>query len=140
MRLLLAVLAAAVPIPHNALLAIDRHMTGRNYLPTRVVGFTYTGWSHKNGVLRVDFRNKSGLSFEWRVLPMTGSCDGGKQQSFQVGGNKVWWAWNGQAQFAWRCVFDQAGKPVWLVAESNAPATKLAPSGLGLVAAHAKRY
>ena len=94
MRLLLAVLAAAVPIPHNALLAIDRQMTGRNYLPTRVVGFTYSGWSHKNGVLRVDFRNKSGLNFEWRVLPMTGSCDAGKQQSFQVGGNKVWWAQN----------------------------------------------
>ena len=53
MRLVLAVLTTAVPIPHDALLAIDRQMTGRNYLPTRVVGFTYSGWSHKNGVLRV---------------------------------------------------------------------------------------
>ena len=140
MRLLLAVLAAAVPIPHNALLAIDRHMTGRNYLPTRVVGFTYSGWSHKNGVLRVDFRNKSGLTFEWRVLPMTGSCDAGKQQSFQVGGNKVWWAQNATEQYAWRCVFDQAGKPLRLEAASSAPTNKLAPVGLGIVAAHAKRY
>jgi hypothetical protein len=140
MRLLLAVLTTAVPIPHNALLTIDRSAGYRNFLPTRVVGFTYTGWSHKGGVLRVEFRTKSGLTFEWRVLPMSGSCDAGKQQSFQVGGNKVWWAQNGTEQYAWRCVFDQAGKSLRLEAASSAPTNKLAPVGLGVVAAHAKRY
>ena len=140
MRLLLAVLAAAVPIPHNALLAIDRQMTGRNYLPTRVVGFTYSGWSHKNGVLRVDFRNKSGLRLEWRVLPMSGNCDAGKQKSFQLGGNKVFWAQTATEQRAWRCVFDQAGKPLRLEAATTAPPTRFAPAGLGIVVAHAKRY
>jgi hypothetical protein len=140
MRLLLAVLTTAVPIPHNALLAIDRSAGYRNFLPTRAIGFTYTGWSHKNGVLRVDFRNKSGLRLEWRVLAMAGSCDAGKQQSFQVGGNKVWWAQNATEQYAWRCVFDQAGKPLRLEAASSAPTNKLAPVGLGIVAARAKRY
>jgi hypothetical protein len=140
MRLLLAVLTTAVPIPHNALLAIDRAAGYWNFLPTRVAGFTYTGWSHKGGVLRVVFRSKSGVRLEWRVLPMRGSCDAGKQESFQLGGNKVWWAQNTTEQYAWRCVFDQAGKPLRLEAASSAPTNKLAPTGLGLVAAHAKRY
>ena len=54
MRLLLAVLTTALPIPHAALLSIDRSAGYRNYLPTRTLtGFTYAGWSHKRGVLRV---------------------------------------------------------------------------------------
>jgi hypothetical protein len=140
MRVLLAVLATAVPIPHAALLKIDRAAGYRNFLPTRTLDFTYVGWSHKAGVLRVDFRNKAGLRFEWRVQPMAGSCDAGKQQSFQLGGNKVWWSQNATEQYAWRCVFDQAGKPLRLEAASSAPANKLAPAGLGIVVAHAKRY
>ncbi len=142
MRLLLAVAAVATsaPIPHNALLAIDRKASYRNFLPTQVVGFTYQSWSYKQGKLRVEFRNKAGLTFEWRVLPMTGSCAAGSRQSFQLGGNKVWWARNATEQFAWRCVFDLAGKPLRLEAASSAPMNKLAPAGLGIVAAHAKRY
>ena len=140
MRVLLAVLATAVPIPHTALLAIDRSAGYRNYLPTRTLDFTYAGWSHQAGVLRVEFRNRAGLRFEWRVLPMKGSCDAGKQQSFQLGGNKVWWAQSATEQHAWRCVFDQAGKPLRLEAASSAPVNKLAPAGLGIVASHAKRY
>ena len=141
MRVLLAVAAAAVPIPHHALLAIDRSAGYRNFLPTRQLpGFTYAGWSHKGGVLRVEFRNRAGTVVEWRVLPMTGSCDAGKQQSFQLGGNKVWWAQSPKEQFAWRCVFDQAGKPLRLEAASTAATNRLAPAGLGMVAAHAKRY
>jgi len=141
MRLLLAAAAAALPIPHGSLLAIDRAAGYRNFLPTRTLpGFHYAGWSHKGAVLRVEFRNKAGLRFEWRVLAMTGSCHAGKQQSFQLGGNKVWWAQNATEQYAWRCVFDQAGKPLRLEAASRAPTAKLAPAGLGIVAAHAKRY
>jgi hypothetical protein len=141
MRLLLATVAAALPIPHNALLAIDGKMTGRNFLPTRMLsGFTYRSWSLKGGVLRVRFVNKAGLAIEWRVEPMTGDCDTGKQQSFQLGGNKVWWAQQGSEQVAWRCVFDQRGKPQRLAAASTASTTKLGPAGLGFVAAHANRY
>jgi hypothetical protein len=140
MRLLLAAATAALPIPHGALLEIDHAAGFRNFLPTRVIGFTYTGWSHKGGVLRVEFRSKSGMRIEWRVRPMTGSCDTGKQKSFQLGGNKVWWAQAGAEQRAWRCVFDQSGKPVRLEAASTTPPTKLGPSGLGVVVAHAKRY
>jgi hypothetical protein len=141
MRLLLATFAAALPIPHGALIKIDRAAGYRNFLPTRLLmGFTYHGWNFRGGILRVEFRNKSGASVWWTVAPITGSCDAGKQQSFQLGGNKVWWAWNGQAQFAWRCVFDQSGKPLRLIAVSSVPTNKLAPAGLGIVVAHAKRY
>jgi hypothetical protein len=140
MRLLLALITTAVPIPHNALLAIDRAAGYRNYLPTRVVGFTYAGWSKKGAVLRVEFRNKANVRIEWRVLPMSGNCDTGKQKSFQLGGNKVFWAQNATEQRAWRCVFDQAGKPVRLEAATTTPPNRFAPAGLGIVAAHAKRY
>ena len=139
-RILLATAAAAVPIPHAALLKIDRAAGYRNFLPTRADGLTYAGWSHAGGVLRVEFKTKSGAGVEWRVLPMTGSCDKGKQQSFQLGGNKVWWARNAKEQFAWRCVFDQAGKPIKLEAASSAPTNEFAPAGLGVIVAHAKRY
>jgi len=140
MRLLLAVLTTALPIPHNALLTIDRAAGYRNYLPTRVPGFMYASWSKKGAALRVDFRNKSGVRIEWRVLPMSGNCDTGKQKSFQLGGNKVFWAQNATEQYAWRCVFDQAGKPLRLEAATTAPPSRFAPAGLGVVAAHAKRY
>src|SRR5581483_9060204 len=128
-RILLATAAAAVPIPHAALLKIDRAAGYRNFLPTRA-----------GGVLRVEFKTKSGAGVEWRVLPMAGSCEKGKQQSFQLGGNKVWWARNAKEQFAWRCVFDQAGKPIKLEAASSAPTNEFAPAGLGVIVAHAKRY
>jgi hypothetical protein len=141
MRLLLAVLAASAPIPHGALLKIDGRVLYRNFLPTRMLpGFTYRGWSYKQRVLRVDFVSKSGLALQWRVEPMTGTCDAGNQQSFQLDGNKVWWAQQGNEQVAWRCVFDLAGKPLRLAAASTASTTKLGPSGLGVVAASAKRY
>jgi len=134
--------AAAVvrPIPRPALLAIDAKMIGRNYLPTRVTGFAYTRWSLKGSVLRVDFRSKAGIVVEWRVQPMTGSCDAGMQKSYQLSGNKVWWAQSATEQYAWRCVFDQRGQPLRLVAASTAPTTKLAAVGLGAVVASAKRY
>jgi hypothetical protein len=141
MRLLLATFAAALPIPQGALLKIDRQMTGRNFLPTRMLsGFTYRSWSLKGGILRVDFVNKAGLVIQWRVEPMIGDCDTGKQTSFQLNGNKVWWAQSATEQFSWRCVFDQYGKPLRLEAASTAPTTKLGASGLGVVAASAKRY
>jgi hypothetical protein len=141
MRLLLAVLTAALPIPHAALLKIDRAMTGRNYLPTRMLsGFTYRSETADNGILHVRFANKAGLVVEWRVLPATGTCDAGRQTSYQLAGNKVWGATTGGEQRAWRCVFDQRGKPLRLEAASTAPPNKLSGAGLGIVAASAKRY
>ena len=140
MRLLVAAVAAVLPIPHGTLLAIDGHMTGRNYLPTRMLpGFAYRSWSLRSGVLRVEFADRAGVRLEWRVEPMTGSCDTGRQKSFQLAGNKVWWAQERAEQDAWRCVFDQHGKALRLVAASTTPPDRLGASGLGVVVASARR-
>jgi opacity protein-like surface antigen len=133
--------ATAQPIPRNSLLAIDRKAGYRNFLPTRTIqGFAYYRWTDKGNVLRVDFRNKSGAIVEWRVEPMTGPCDAGKQTSYQLGGNKVWWAQGATEQYAWRCVFDQGGKPLRLEAATTLPPTKFAGVGLGTIVAHANRH
>src|SRR4051794_35514318 len=98
--------AASRPVSGNALLAIDRHAAFRNYLPTRMlIGFTYASWSQTGNALTVRFRNKAGRTVVWSVAPMTGACDAGKQKSFQLAGNKVWWAQDAKGQHAWRCVF-----------------------------------
>ena len=132
---------AARPLSGQVLHSIDRAAGFRNFLPTRMLqGFTYSSWSHRGGVLRVDFRNKAAWDVQWRVEPMTGSCDTGSRQSFQLDGNKVWWAQGATSQFAWRCVFGLDGKPLRLEAVSTTPPTKLAGSGLGVIAASAKRY
>jgi len=133
--------AAARPLSGSALLAIDKRAGFRNFLPTRMLtGFEYMRWSEWGGVLRVDFRNKAGWVVEWRVQPMNGTCAAGSAKSFQLDGNKVWWAQIGAEQQAWRCVFGLDGKPLRLVAASTTPPRKLSSSGLGVVAASAKRY
>jgi hypothetical protein len=150
-RTLIAVLLAALlptaaalaarPVPDAAVLAIDGTVRLRNFMPTRMlIGFRYASWSNKGGVLRIVFRNEAGRTVVWTVAPMTGSCDRGKQKSFQLAGNKVWWAQGGGVQRAWRCVFGQDGKPLRLTASSTTPPSKLAAVGLGRVVASAKRY
>ena len=150
-KLALALLASLVaaapaaattrPVSGAPLLAIDRAAGFRNYLPTRMlIGFTYAGWSQKAGVLRVTFRNPAGRTVVWAVAPMSGACDVGKQKSFQLAGNKVWWAQDASGQHAWRCVFGQDGKPLRLSASSVTPPTQLADVGLGTVVASDKRY
>src|SRR2546423_1666495 len=112
-----AAFAATRPVSGSALLAIDKRAGFRNFLPTRMLtGFAYSGWSYRSGSLRVEFRNKAGSLVEWRVQPMSGTCDAGSAKTFQLDGNKVWWAQNARGQFAWRCVFDLAGKPLRLEA------------------------
>jgi hypothetical protein len=133
--------AAERPVSGPALLAIDRAAGFRNYLPTRMlIGYRYESWSMKNGVLRVVFRNQAGRQVDWTVARMVGSCDRGKQKSFQLAGNKVWWAQDAKGQRAWRCVFGQDGKPLRLSASSATPPDKLADTGLGTVVASGKRY
>jgi hypothetical protein len=136
-----AALAVTRPLGGSTLIAIDGRAGFRNFLPTRMLsGFSYRSWSSSGGLVRVDFRNKAGWVVEWRVERMSGACDAGSAKTFQLDGNKVWWAQQGGEQLAWRCVFGLDGKPLRLVAASTTPPAKLADSGLGIVAASAKRY
>jgi hypothetical protein len=133
--------AASRPVSGAALLAIDKRAGFRNYLPTRMlIGFTYASWSATGQSLTVRFHNKAGRTVVWSVAPMAGACDTGKQKSFQLAGNKVWWAQDATGQRAWRCVFAQDGKPLRLTASSTTPPTQLADVGLGTVVASGKRY
>jgi hypothetical protein len=136
-----AALAATRPVSGSTLLTIDRSAGFRNFLPTRMLpGFAYDRWSNRGGILRVDFENKAEWRLEWRVQPMAGGCGTGSTKTFQLDGNKVWWAQIGAEQQAWRCVFGLDGTPLRLVTASTTPPSKLAGSGLGIVAASAKRY
>ena len=87
------------------------------------------------------FRNKAGRTIVWTVAPMvTATATRGMQKSFQLAGNKVWWAEGGGSQRAWRCTFGADGSALRLTASSTTPSTKLADVGLGRVVASGKRY
>jgi hypothetical protein len=133
--------ADARPVGGGLLRAIDRHAGFRNYLPTRMLpGFAYRRWSYKAGSLRVEFTSRSGRTVVWRVAPMTGPCEAGNLQSYQLAGNKIWWSEDETSQYAWRCVFGQDGNALRLEASSTTPPTQLAGAGLGIVVASAARY
>ena len=57
------------------------------------------------------------------------SCATGKQQSFQLDGNKVWWAQDAKASSRGAACSGLDGKPLRLPAASSIPPTKLAASG-----------
>jgi hypothetical protein len=138
--LVLPAAALAAPVPTGVVLAVDRKVPVANYMPTRMLpGFVYKSWSPATGGLRMTFGNPAGRTIVWTVAPMTGSCDAGKQKSFQLAGNKVWWAQSGGVQRAWRCLFAADGKARRLTASSETPPTKLADVGLGRVVASARR-
>ena len=133
--------ALAAPVPQNVVVAVDRNVPIANFMPTRMLaGYAYASWSYKQGVLRMQFRASGGRTILWMVQPMRGTCDAGKQKSFQLAGNKVWWAQSGGTQRAWRCTFAADGVPLRMTASSTTPTTKLADIGLGRVVASGKRY
>jgi len=133
--------ALAAPVPQQVVLAVDRQVPIANFMPTRMLsGFHYQSWSYGKGTLRMTFAATAGRTIVWTAAPMSGNCATGMQKSFQLAGNKVWWAGSSGVQRAWRCVFAADGVPIRLVASSTAPTTKLADVGLGRVVASGKRY
>lgn len=151
MRKLVAILAlaaalmpaaalAAGPVPQRVVLAVDRTVPIANFMPTRMLpGYSYAGWSYRKGVLRIVFRAPGARTIVWTVQPMSGRCDAGKQKSFQLAGNKVYWAGSPGPQHAWRCVTGPTGGPVRLSVSTTQPPTRFADVGLGRVAASARR-
>jgi hypothetical protein len=137
----LAGLTTALPIPNAAVSKIERATAAHPFLPTTLPrGFSYSGWNFHGRILRVHFQRKTDTSLWWAVAPQSGNCATGSQKTLRLDGYAVFWGWNGQAQFAWRCAFDGAGKAIRLVAETNARPNRLIPSTLGMVVARAKRH
>jgi hypothetical protein len=132
--------AALPPVPPAVQARIEARAGVLAYVPARMlIGFRYRSWEYRQQVLRIRFRNRAGWEVVFVAAPQRGSCASGKQKSFQLDGNKVYWGQTVNEQQAWRCVTGRNGRPVRLVAASAKPPTKLADSGLGIVAASGKR-
>jgi hypothetical protein len=134
--------ASAPVVPLRAQHAIARRTALYAYAPARLpVGFHYEHWtfSPKPAALRIWFKNRSGWEITFVASPQTGPCDQGKEKSFQLSGNKVFWSHTRNEQQAWRCVTGVNGKQVRLTAATAQPSTKFSDSGLGGVSAAGKR-
>jgi hypothetical protein len=109
------------------------------YVPTRMgFGFHFRRWERKPGVVRIWFRNKAGWEITFVAAPLRGGCRAGFQRSFQLAGNKVYWAQTSEEQQAWRCLTRPGGRTVRLIAASAHPPTRFADVGLGRIVSSGK--
>ncbi len=135
--------AAAQPVPPSVERQIAKRAGIESYTPARMMtGFHYDRWQYVPGELRIWFSNRSHREVEFVVTPrLTADCADGKQKTFQLDGNKVYWSQTTDPsvdryqQQAWRCVKSPSGRWMRLVALSPLPPTKLADVGLGIVVA-----
>lgn len=134
-----SVAAAAAPtVPVRSQQAIKQRTKLYAYVPARVpLGFRYYRWSFtpKPAALRLVFRNKAGWEIAFVASPQAGCAGAGKERSFQLDGNKVYWSHTATEQQAWRCVVGRNHKPIRLTASTTVPPTKFADTGVGQVAA-----
>jgi hypothetical protein len=106
-----------------------------------LTGWHYVRWQYVPGELRIWFTNRSNVQVKFDVTPLrTASCAAGRQKTFYVAGNKVYWSQVADptveyVQQAWRCVKHPSGRWVRLVASSRVPPAKLADVGLGRIVA-----
>jgi hypothetical protein len=134
--------AAASPVPVHSQQAIKQRTALYAYVPARVpLGFRYYRWSFtpKPPALRIQFRNKAGWEIVFSASPGAACSGAGKEKSFQLDGNKVYWSHTATEQRAWRCVVGRNGKPIRLTASTTVPPTKFSDTGLGQVAAAGRR-
>ena len=130
--------AAAHPVPLRSQHAIKQRTKLYAYVPARVpVGFRYYRWSFtpKPPALRIAFRNKAGWEIVFSASPGAACAGAGKEKSFQLDGNKVYWSHTAAEQQAWRCVVGPNRALIRLTATTTVPPTKFSDSGLGQVAA-----
>ncbi len=110
------------------------------YVPTRIaIGFRYARWESLPGAVRIRFRNKAGWEITFVAMPLKGSCAAAREKTYQLDGNRVFWAHTETEQHAWRCVARPGGGLVRLLAATTRPADRFAAVGLGIVVASGKR-
>jgi hypothetical protein len=138
--------AAAGTPGHPVPVAVEKQIAKRagieSYTPSRMlIGFTYERWQYVPGELRVWFANKAHVEIKFDVTPLLAStCAAGKQKTFQLAGNKVYWSQVTDptveyVQEAWRCVKHPSGRVMRLSVVTQTPPTTLASVGLGRVVA-----
>lgn len=135
--------AATPPVPVLVQQAIVRRTPQLAYVPTRIpIGYRYLKWrwSQDAGALRVWFRNKGGKEIVFTSTWQYGACAAGKEKTFQLAGNKVYWSNQTGEQQAWRCArpTTDAGVKIQLTTSTAQPPTRFADVGLGRVTASAR--
>jgi hypothetical protein len=129
-------LPAGRPVPPAQAAAIAKRAGSLALLPKRMVlGFRYASWSSRPALLTVRFVHKGGWTIVYTARPFRGACPTGAEKTFQLDGNKAWWAETAAGQQAWRCVGG-----VKVTAFSSRPPTQFADTALGQVVAAAGRY
>jgi hypothetical protein len=129
--------AAVGPVPSRSQQAIEKRASTLAYVPARVpTGWRYYRWAFTPTppALRIWFRNKARQEITFVASPLRGACQAGREKTFQLDGNKVYWSHTANEQQAWRCV----GK-VRLTVATPLPPTKFSDTGLGIVAASGHR-
>lgn len=124
------------PVPPTQATAIAKRAGALALLPKRMTfGFRYVSWSFRPGRLTVRFVRMGGWTIVYTAQPFRGSCATGAEKTFQLDGNKAWWAAVQGGQQAWRCI-DSAR----VVAYTSRPPTAFGDSALGQVVAATGRY
>jgi hypothetical protein len=123
-----------VPVPVQHQIAQKAPLVA--YVPARLaIGWHYKRWSvGEFGALNVVFRNTSGRTLVFVAARFKGNCRAGMSKSFQLAGNKVYWAQAAGIQQAWRCV-----NGMKLVASTSLPPDRFADVGLGRIVSSGHR-
>jgi hypothetical protein len=111
------------------------------YVPTRIAApsFKYVGFKASTTRVSETFAQTPKRKIVFTAIPYSAPCADGKQKSFQLSGNKVYWAQLDNTQMAWRCVTGPTGHQLRLAASSTLGLTEFANVGLGTVVASALR-
>ena len=133
--------AAAPVVPVNSQHALKKKLPALAYVPTRVgFGFRYYKWATTTRpALRIWFRDRAKREITFVATFQKGACAAGREKTFQLDGNKVYWSLAANEQQAWRCVTGTKGRLVRLTVATAIPRTRFADVGIGRVAASGKR-
>jgi hypothetical protein len=133
--------ATAPVVPRHSQLALRHKLPSLAYVPTRVgFGFRYYKWATTTRpALRIWFRDKAEREITFVATFQKGACTAGREKTFQLAGNKVYWSHTADEQQAWRCVEGTKGRLVRLTVATAIPPTKFADVGIGRIAASGLR-
>jgi hypothetical protein len=111
------------------------------YVPTRIAAPSFKYVAYQASATRVSetFAQTPKRKIVFTAIPYSAPCADGKRTSFQLSGNKVYWAQLDNTQMAWRCVTGSSGHQVRLAASSTLSPGQFADEGLGVIVASALR-
>jgi hypothetical protein len=133
--------ATAPVVPRHSQLALRHKLPSLAYVPTRVgFGFRYYRWATTTRpLLRIWFRDRAKREITFVAGFQKGACAAGREKTFQLDGNKVYWSHSANEQQAWRCVQGTKGRLVRLTVATPIPPTSFADVGIGRIAASGRK-